>query len=135
MLLIIFPLKKFQDVLNTPSQDQHNCYIGSKLFILFSLLAVICSCSHFPYSNYIEEQVRLYDSLFQDKQKTIRVADREISFKFHENSQSPYAIIFIHGSPGSWRSNAHFMKTPLIKRLLLYMELRTSSFPMIMWST
>lgn len=85
---------------------------------LFCLILV--GCSGFPYTGFIEEQVELYKKTYPKTFKTLKAGSRDVSYVYQENSQSPYLVVFIHGSPGSWESFAHLMKDEtLLKKYAL----------------
>ena len=91
--------------------------------LLFFVLTFLClySCSRFPYSGAIEESASFLKATYPKSFKSIDYQNEKIHYLSMGNPRGDL-VVFIHGSPGSWKSFANFFKN---ERLLKQYQMIT----------
>jgi pimeloyl-ACP methyl ester carboxylesterase len=82
-----------------------------KLLLAFFLVSL--GCSRFPYTDLIEQSASFVKATYPDSFKSLIIDNENIHYiSIEEPTEDPLKplIIFIHGSPGSWKSFANFLK-------------------------
>ena len=68
-------------------------------------LTFLISCARFPYTGLIHESSRYIEQNYKESFQSLD----ELRYLSMGNETGPL-VVFIHGSPGSWESWAHFFK-------------------------
>lgn len=77
------------------------------------MMSGLCSCVNPLVS--IESEIKQFKSSHPDKIKTFVGKNKTMGYAFSGNS-SKRAVLFVHGSPGSWEGWVHFLRDPQLQK-------------------
>jgi pimeloyl-ACP methyl ester carboxylesterase len=90
-----------------------------KFFSFAIVTAITCACAGFPFSDMIDDSAKYVTENHKDSFKKLKLESEDIHY-LSLGDTTKNLVILIHGSPGSWKSFAHFFKD---ERLLKNFEL------------
>ena len=84
-----------------------------KLLSLATALAALSGCAN-PAAAVKDDAIE-FQKLFPDHIQTIATGDRHMRFAWNGDPHKR-ALLFVHGSPGSWEGWAHFLLDPTLRK-------------------
>ncbi|HMQ11061.1 MAG TPA: alpha/beta hydrolase [Oligoflexia bacterium] len=84
-------------------------------YLIFYILILLSLTACFPYQNLIHESSASAKKSPLNQFKHLKFKNRDLSYVYSNPDQHKNILVFVHGSPGSWKSFSYYLNSKKLK--------------------